>query len=209
MKLAIFDFDGTLIRGDSIVPYLLMARRQRLMTLKQLWAAGLAALRCKAGTLDRAQAKGIALSFRAKWPAQRLEQLDQAFAAELLERVRPKALEEMRARRAAGDLVVLLSASTDHYMRFVASGLPADRLICSRTDEKGSVLLNVHGEEKVRQLQAFLDSLPEKADLKESSAYGDSASDLPLLLSTGHPYLVNPKRKAKRLSQGKIPILRW
>ncbi len=209
MTLAVFDFDGTMIRGDSIVSYLWFARKKGLLSLSYLVRAGLFGALSQAGIVSRQRAKSAALSFRKTLSEAQKTALDQAFAKPLLKQIRPEALSAMKDHRRRGDLVVLLSASTDHYMRYVAQGLPVDRLICSQTDENGRVLRNVRGEEKVMALRELLDELPEEADLSLSTGYGDSASDLPLLRLLGRPYLVNPGRKARHKAAGQIPILSW
>ena len=209
MTLAVFDFDGTMIRGDSIVSYLWFARKKGLLSLPYLVRAGLFGALSQAGIVSRQRAKSAALSFRKTLSEAQKTALDQAFAKTLLKQIRPEALSAMKDHRRLGDLVVLLSASTDHYMRYVAQGLPVDRLICSTTDESGRVLRNVRGKEKVAALRELLDELPEEADLSLSTGYGDSASDLPLLFLLGRPYLVNPGRKARRKAAGRIPILSW
>ena len=209
MTLAVFDFDGTMIRGDSIVSYLWFARKKGLLSLPRLVRAGLFGALSQAGIVSRQRAKSAALSFRKTLSEAQKTALDQAFAKTLLRQIRPEALSAMMDHRAQGDLVVLLSASTDHYMRYVAQGLPVDRLICSTTDETGRVLRNVRGEEKVVALRELLSELPDETDLSLSTGYGDSASDLPLLRLLGRPYLVNPGRKARRKAAGQIPILSW
>ena len=209
MTLAVFDFDGTMIRGDSIVSYLWFARKKGLLSLPRLVRAGLFGALSQAGIVSRQRAKSAALSFRKTLSEAQKTALDQAFAKTLLRQIRPEALSAMKDHRARGDLVVLLSASTDHYMRYVAQDLPVDRLICSTTDESGRVLRNVRGEEKVAALRELLSELPEEADLSLSTGYGDSASDLPLLRLLGRSYLVNPGRKARRKAAGRIPILFW
>lgn len=209
MTLAVFDFDGTMIRGDSIVSYLWFARKKGLLSLPRLVRVGLFGALSQAGIVSRQRAKSAALSFRKRLSEAQKAALDQAFAKTLINRIRPEALSAIRDHRAQGDLVVLLSASTDHYMRYVAQGLPVDWLICSTTDETGRVLRNVRGEEKVAALRELLSGLPEETDLSLSTGYGDSASDLPLLRLLGRPYLVNPGRKARRKAAGQIPILSW
>ena len=209
MTLAVFDFDGTMIRGDSIVSYLLFARKKGLLSLPQLVRAGLFGALSQAGIVSRQRAKSAALSFRKTLSEAQKTALDQAFAKTLLRQIRPEAFSAMKDHSRRGDLVVLLSASTDHYMRYVAQGLNVDRLICSITDENGRVLRNVRGEEKVAALRELLSGLPEEGDLSLSTGYGDSASDLPLLRLLGRPYLVNPGRKARRKVAGRIPILFW
>lgn len=213
MRLAVFDFDGTMIRGDSVVSYLVFAAKEGLLPVSRLISAGLCACLHRLGLMSAQKAKSAALSFRGKVPQDRLTALDRAFAEALLSRIRPDALDAVKDHRQRGDTVVLLTASTDHYMRFVAEGLPADRLICSETDRAGQVLRNVRGEEKVKALQEFLDSQPEQAEFPGSCAYGDSASDLPLLrLFTrlgGQAYLVCPGWKARKKAAGQFQILTW
>ena len=209
MTLAVFDFDGTMIRGDSIVSYLWFARKKGLLSLPRLVRAGLFGALSQAGIVSRQRAKSAALSFRKTLSEAQKTALDQAFAKTLVKQIRPEALSAMKDHRRRGDLVVLLSASTDHYMRYVAQDLAIDRLICSTTDESGRVLRNVRGTEKVAALRELLSELPEEADLSLSTGYGDSASDLPLLRLLGRPYLVNPGRKARRKATGRIPILSW
>ena len=209
ITLAVFDFDGTLIRGDSITAYLRFARQRGFVTFSELAAAGWAAVRFRLGLTDAASAKTISLRFRKRADSPQLDALDEAFARQLLARVYPDGLARIAACRAQGDRIILLSASTINYMRFVAAGLQADHLICSGLDAQGRVFPNVRGEEKVQQLKSYISSLPEPPDLQASSAYGDSASDIPLLELTGHPYLVNPGRKALKKAQGRIPVLTW
>ena len=64
MTLAIFDFDGTMIQGDSIVRYLAFARKAGLLSFGQLIRAGLAACLFRLGLTDAKRAKSAALSFR-------------------------------------------------------------------------------------------------------------------------------------------------
>ena len=209
MTLAIFDFDGTMIRGDSVISYLFFARKEGLLSAGRLVWAGLSACLFRLGLTDARRAKSAALSFRKNVSAEKLDSLDRAFARDLLRRIYPDALAAMNERKRQGDTVILLTASTDHYMRFVAEGLPADRLICSMTDRDGRVLRNLRGSEKAAALQEYVSSLPGKPDLSASCAFGDSASDLQLLRLTGHPFLVNPSRKARKLAGGAIPVLDW
>ena len=53
--LAIYDFDGTMIRGDSIAAYLLYAFRRRMLPLSALLTGSTCALLHRCGKiLDRA-----------------------------------------------------------------------------------------------------------------------------------------------------------
>ena len=55
------------------------------------------------------------------------------------------------------------------------------------------------GENKVKAIQSL--SLKLGIDLSQSFAYGDSASDLPMLMKVGHPVAVNPDRTLKQFAQ--------
>ena len=209
MKLAIFDFDGTMIRGDSIVSYLFFAKKEGLLSAGRLAWAGLSACLFRLRLTAAGRAKSAALAFRKGVPAEKLDDLDRAFARELLKKVYQDALSAMNERKRQGDTVILLTASTDHYMRYVAEGLPVDRLICSETDRDGRVLRNMRGSEKVAALNEAVSSMPEKPDWSASCAFGDSASDLQLLRLTGHPFLVNPGKKALKRAGGTVPVLHW
>ena len=208
-RLAVFDFDGTLIQGDSIAAYLRFALKERALSPARLGWAALAFCAWKAGLITAAQAKTAALSFLRKLSGARKEALDEAFAQALAARIRPKAAAEMEKRRSEGCLIVLLSASTENYMAPLAALLGADKLICSRLDGQGRVTVNVRGTEKKVQLEKWLEEQRIGADLPASFSYGDSASDLPVLGMTGHPFLVSPGKKALRAAKGKIPVLDW
>ena len=83
-------------------------------------------------------------------------------------------------------------------MRFVADGLGFDGLLATGLDEHSRVIVNCKGEEKVRRIREWLGAQDIRADFAASFAYGDSASDLPMLRLTGHPVQVNPRKKLRK-----------
>lgn len=197
--LACFDFDGTMIRGDSIVSYLRFARKCGWMTRREmaaaLWHTGRYFLRLEDGD----QVKTHALSFLQKLTEAQKKELDESFVRDhLLPRIYPSALRCWREHREAGRKMLLVSASTDNYMPLVARFLAADALLCTHLLPSGRVEGNCKGEEKVRRIRRWLREESIQADWPASYAYGDSLSDLPMLLLTGHPTQVNPKKKLKK-----------
>ena len=88
MTLAIFDFDGTMIDGDSIVQYLLFARKAGLLSAGRLFGAGFSAGLFRLGLTDAKRSKSTALSFRKGVPQPKLDSLDRAFAESLLTKIR-------------------------------------------------------------------------------------------------------------------------
>lgn len=200
--LALFDFDGTLIKGDSIVAYLRLARRMKALGRWEYLAVLAHTVRFLLGRESAQAAKQRALRFRMQLDPLRREALDRAFAQEcLLPRIFPQGLRCLRGHQAAGRQVVLVSASPENYMRYVAQGLDA-ALICTPVSENGDVGENCSGEEKVRRLVAWAAQENATLDADASYAYGDSGSDLPLLRLCGHSVQVNPKRKLRKAAPG-------
>ena len=59
----------------------------------------------------------------------------------------------------------------------------------------------------MRRIQAYLQAQGMEADA-DSRAYGDSASDAPMLRLTEHPVLVNPKKKL-RAAMPEASVVCW
>ncbi|GAA2244581.1 HAD-IB family hydrolase [Streptomyces amakusaensis] len=95
--------------------------------------------------------------------------------------------------RRAGALIVLVSGSFPPCLEPVRRPVGADVLLCSRPEITDGVYTGVLetpviGEEKAR---AALELLAERGISPENAAaYGDHASDLPLLSAVGHPVAV-------------------
>ena len=207
--LALFDFDGTLIKGDSIVAYLRTAKRLHAISRGEYIKSSLYALKYKMGKITEEAAKEKALAFRQRLEGRRRLALDAFFASdELIPRVYPEGKKQVEYHRQQGHLVLLVSASTNNYMDIVATLLPADGLICTRISDEGRIEKNCKGKEKVQMIQEYLQRKGIDADFENSYAYGDSKSDLPMLKLCGHPTLVNPKASLKK-AVGNMPILQW
>ncbi|MDO5326554.1 MAG: HAD-IB family hydrolase [Clostridia bacterium] len=197
--LALFDFDGTMIRGDSIVAYVGFARKKSLLSFFGYMKTWGAALLYAAGKISAEESKTRALSFRQKLSPQERDRLDRAFAQEeLLPRIYPQAKACLKKHRQEGKITLLVTASTENYMQYVSEALGFDGLLASPIDDQGRVRDNCKGEEKGKRIQGWLTSKNIQPDFKASCAYGDSKSDLPMLRLAGHPVQVNPKKKLRK-----------
>lgn len=209
IRLAIFDFDGTLIKGDSIVPYLLWARRLKALPLPRFLGILLRAPLYAAGLLSDTAYKTYALQFYASLSPERKTALDRSFADEFLSpRFFLQGKAALQDKKQEGYHVLLLSASTENYMQYAATALSADGLICTRLTEKAEVILNCKGENKVTLLEQYLKEHGLEADWDQSCAFGDSKSDLPILQKVGCPIIVNGKRKLKKAAPH-LPQIQW
>lgn len=211
-RLAVFDLDGTLTRRDTFLPYVRgwLARRSRRLPLGVIAAAA----RFVARGRDRGRLKSDILRLcmggatrhdvRA-WTAE--------FVAGLGERdLCPGALAVLAAHRAAGDRLVLLSASVDLYVPAIGDRFGFAETICTGVrwqDDRldGSLVTeNRRGEEKVRCIEALRRGHPGAT----IAAYGNSGSDLAHLAAVERPLLVNAGAGARqRAAKLGIPVADW
>ena len=201
-RVALFDYDGTVRPGDSILPYLLTAIRRGYAPPAQLPRAAAAFLRQTRDGSYTSKAKAVTLSFiRGRSPGE-LEELGRAFLAAQAKRFYPEAVREMRALREAGFEVAAVSASPSVYMRLLPEVLPVDRVICTECVVRdgaytGEIGPNCKGEEKARRVRA---AFPPETEI--GAAYGDSASDAPMLRLAERAVWINPRRHAAELVPG-------
>ncbi len=196
-KIAIFDFDGTLIPGNSVVQYLLYAYQKDVISLFQVMRGAFWGLMNKCGLADEAKAKNKCLRFVPLMDTEKREELDSGFSRDILEkRIRPQGRERIRQLKKEGFGIWIVSASTENYMRYIARTLEADELVCTRFDPDGLIRENCKGSEKLVMMGRRMREKGLQVNLKECTAFGDSKSDLPLLRATGRGILICPKRSA-------------
>ncbi len=210
---AFFDFDGTLIRGDSIVSFLLFARRRGVLPFWEWAGTALHALLGKIGAENMDAVKTRALRFEQKLAPAEREKLCRDFVEErLIPRLFPEGKRTWDALKKEGRMMVLVSASTRDYMGYVSAALGADALICTPVSPDGAAGPNCRGREKERRLLAWMEGLPKdrRPDMAASDAYGDSGGDVFMLRMCGGAHAVNPRKKLKREAEEKgWEILRW
>lgn len=199
IALAVFDFDGTMAPGDSIVSYLFFARKKKFVTIGEILLIFFSVLAWKLGFLTGERQKAFALRFLQKLSSEERETLDRAFVEQaILPRVFKDAKKALDQEKSEGRLTVLLSASTDHYMRLVAEALGFDLLLCTELLPDGTIEKNCKGTEKIQRLKNWLKEQEIDADWENSSAYGDSGSDRYVIECCGRQYLVNARRSLRR-----------
>lgn len=199
-KLALFDFDGTLCKGDSILPYLLFAIRKGKAPVWQLFPALAGFLGQKMKLCSVEKAKELTLSFLSGRTEEEAAELARRFFQERLQPdFFPEGIAELQRLKQEGCRIWLVSASPDCYMKVAPEFLPVDGVLATRCEVKngrytGCIPLNCRGENKLAYLKPLLESKPEVV-----AAYGDSASDAPLLRLAKHPVSVGGKQKLLQL----------
>lgn len=212
MKFAFFDFDNTLAKGDSIISFLRYAVRTGRTGPTQWLKAFCGFIRQRVVPGSETKAKEMALSFLNGKTEGEIRAFCHEYIAQVLsKRFYDEGVRKMLEMRNSGYTTVIVSASTSCYMDLLPEWLPADHVICTRMifDSgiyTGRVGANCKGSEKVRRIQD--DPYTKEAEQTQTAAFGDSFSDIPMLLFSGKPTLVNPGKKLHRRYPD-IPAVMW
>lgn len=209
MKTVFFDLDHTLLRGNSANLFIkYMLRRGELGWLDVMKGAYYT-LRYKLNIIDIDEVTSGFVARYAGTPEQLLiDECDAWFEAMVAPVIYAEGRALVEAHQAAGDRLILLTASTVYACMPVSRHLKFDHFIGTRlTVEDGKLTGRIepplcYGEGKLARARAFLKEVAGDADLSTCTFYTDSITDLPMLLAVGDPQVVNPDpllaREAKR-----------
>jgi phosphatidylglycerophosphatase C len=190
--LAAFDFDGTLCRRDSVVPFL-----RRVAGTARL-AGGMAAVAHRlapaAARRDRDTIKALAAGvvFRGRTVAE-VSTIASDYAEMVVTNwLRADVVERFQSYRRSGAAVVIISASFELYLHPIGRALGADAALGTRLEVRDDSFTgrldgpNCRRAEKVRRLEQWLtENGIDREDLT-IDAFGDSAGDLDLLAAADH-----------------------
>ncbi|HEV7733380.1 MAG TPA: HAD family hydrolase [Candidatus Binatia bacterium] len=203
---ALFDVDGTLIGRNSAALYMSHLRRtgqaRRRDLARTLWFL----LQYKLGLLDIQSALATGMSWvRGRDEAAMAEDCRTWYANEVRAYVFPAMARLVEAHREAGHLPVLLTSAT----RYLAEPLGADlgirhhlvsQLVVADGRFTGEAVRPVcYGRGKVWWAEQF--AATHDVDLATSYFYTDSITDLPVLELVGHPRVVHPDPRLRRVAQ--------
>jgi HAD superfamily hydrolase (TIGR01490 family) len=187
--VAIFDFDGTLIRSDSLLPFLTRA----CGFWKTALAFGGAVCLSLAAHERRTRIKALFL----RWLLKGADPGKLAAAAERLRAWvvwKEENVAALRAHRAQGHHIVIASGSLDVYLPALLRDLPYDGLICTGMERKDGRLTgamappgNCVRQTKAERVRAYL---AEKGPFAESWAYGNPPHDLSMMAFCDHGIIV-------------------
>ena len=212
---AFFDLDKTIIAGSSALAFSRPFRRQGLITRRAALRSGYAQLLIMLSGADAATVEALRRRITALCTGWEIAQIRAIVAETLHEIVEPlvyaEATDLIAEHRAAGDEVVVLSASGLEVVEPIAALVGADRCQATRMAIRngrytGEIELYLYGE---RKAQAARDIAAARGyRLADCRAYSDSITDLPLLEAVGHPTAVNPDRALRRVAEERgWPIL--
>ena len=182
-KIAFFDFDGTITKGDTLalfIKYYVGSFNYYL----SLFALSPIIIAFKLKILNNSKAKKIVLRhfFYGVHEDEFNDKAKKFSLEEIPKVIRPKALQEIEKFIGEGTKVVIVSASLENWLKPWCDSLGVE-LISTKVDFINGyfngeyVPANCYGEEKVTRIR-------ESYNLElfnEIYAYGDSSGDLPML----------------------------
>lgn len=208
-RLVVFDLDGTITRRDSLFGYVLgfgLRHDFRILglprVLPELW-------RFMRGNSNHGLLKAALIrAVMAHAPRDQVSAWTQRYLSALLRQgVFFNALKQIEQHRAAGDHLVLMTATVDLYVPDLAVSLGFNEWICTPVAWDGDRLRgdligpNVRDQEKARQLAELRLRFPGR----EVIAYGNSLPDLPHLRLADQAVLINANASLRRAASD-IPI---
>lgn len=215
MPTAFFDYDGTLIEGDSILFWRrhYYARRPWRRVFQVAGWAGLCLYAVR--LIDSHTLKRVFLWPLAFEKPETLDALGREFVhADLAQRFHGPVLARLWAHHRLGHRVVVISASGTFYLRHLAELLPPGCVVLGTEMKWDGGLLrfpsyrggNLRGPNKIRRLR----ELGYAEAGKGGFAYSDHPHDVPLLEFVDHPACIRPTRdmRAEARKRG-WPVWDW
>jgi HAD superfamily hydrolase (TIGR01490 family) len=205
--LAAFDLENTLIASNVVASYSWLATRRlptddrlRFVVRTLTEAPSLLAL-------DRKDRSDFLRFFYRRYEGAPVRQLEEdaaeMFSALILSKSFPAAIRRVREHRQLGHRTVLITGA----LNFVVEPIRPlfDDIVCAEMTAEGGVytgeLVEVPptGESRAQAMMDYADRY--ELDLRESVAYADSTSDLPMLDIVGFPVAVNPETRLAALAR--------
>lgn len=195
-NVAIFDFDNTIIEGDSFMPFLTYA-----CGVLPAYAAGAAALvhygvrRLQKKPTESLRTFVKAFMLRELLGGKKVEDLEEAaFRTRAWQKVNDEMMEALKGHRAKGDTIVIASGSLDLYLGELVRDIPHEAIICTDVEVKDGVVTGemINGN-CVRLCKAVRvkEWLEKNGPFGESFGYGNYPHDMPMLNLVKHRVIVS------------------
>ena len=218
MEAAFFDLDKTVIAKTSIIAYAPTLRKNGYLSIPMAVRTAWGHLLFKffgadEKSLDKARKTALRLATGMNQKA--MKRLVRDNLTEVIEPiVYDDAIDLIEDHKLKGHLVVLISASPTEIVEPLAEHLGIDDFIAttpvvdSEGRYTGEVEFYAAGSHKA---EAITDLASKKnISLKNSWAYSDSSTDIPMLELVGNPVAVNPDRELRKQAEEKNwPVLEF
>lgn len=181
-KIAFFDFDDTLIHGDSIKYLLEYYVKKHPLSFFSFFKVGLYYLLFKIHVMEFNSAKSALLFPLKKMSTKELELFYQQC---VVDKYYDNVVKELKDKKQQGYQIWIVSASVEAYLQFCK--LPTDVIMGTKVQTNQGQYTNIvigkncKNEEKVRRIEEMLQQLKITIDYDQSYAYSDSTHDIPML----------------------------
>jgi HAD superfamily hydrolase (TIGR01490 family) len=198
MRLALFDLDNTLLGGDSDHAWGdYLCERGILDPVEYKARNDAFYVDYLAGKLNLTDYLNFSLEILASTEMTQLDEWHRDFMRDCIEPIiLPKGLELLASHRAAGDKLVIITATNRFVTGPIAERLGVETLLATECEMQDgrytgrSFDVPCFREGKVTRLNRWLEE--NGLSLEDSYFYSDSMNDLPLLEQVTHPVVVNP-----------------
>lgn len=218
-RIAVFDFDGTVISGQSGFLFSAYLLRRHLSsvsrTLKLMWWGA----RYKLHLPQRQEeARELVVGALMQYSIEFANAVMHDFHCEVIEGMyRPQALEEVRRRQAEGCCVLLVSATFEPIAELAAKKLGVDAFLATKmqvgTDGHYTSKVDgpvIEGAQKLVSATEWCNQHYGEGNWELAYAYGDHYSDATLLSAAQTPCAVCPGPTLTRLANKRgWTILNW
>ncbi|MGC1212728.1 MAG: HAD-IB family hydrolase [Micromonospora sp.] len=198
---AFFDVDNTMMQGASIYWFARGLAARKYFTTGDLarfaWQQAKFRLLATERADDMSQAKEAALAFIEGWRVDEVERLAEEIFDELMApRIWAGTRKLAQRHLDAGQRVWLVSAAPVEIGRVIATRLGLTGAIGTVAEVVDGAYTGrlvgdlMHGPAKAEAVTQLAEV--EGLDLSRCAAYSDSANDLPMLSTVGHPVAINP-----------------
>jgi HAD superfamily hydrolase (TIGR01490 family) len=204
---AFFDLDKTIIATSSATAFSRPFFAGGLITRRDVLRTAYAQFLFLLGGADADQTERLRAHLSAMVTGWDVAQVSSIVSETLHLHIEPTVYAEAVAlidqHHAAGDAVVIVSASGSEVVEPIAALLGADHVIATRMEIEdgrytGQIAFYAYGENKATAVRELAER--EGFDLAASTAYSDSVTDAPMLDAVGQAYVVNPDRALRRLA---------
>jgi len=203
---AFFDMDRTVVRMNTGPLYLAYAFRHGWLRKRHVALGAWWTLLYKLTVLDTEAAVRKASATMAGAEEGELAAFCERWVAEqVVPEISRSARRVLELHRRRGDALVLLTASSPYAAEPVARHLGMDHVLCTRPVVENGRLTGKAveppciGAGKVTWAERL--AAEQGIDLSQSSFYTDSIQDVPMLMRVGHPVIVNPDFRLRRIAR--------
>jgi HAD superfamily hydrolase (TIGR01490 family) len=213
--IAFFDVDKTLLAVNSATLWVRRELRNGNITRLQAMRAGmwLGLYHLGFARMDAVLVEAVR-GLRGRRERDVIDRTMDFFREEVRATIQPAARAAVERHRAAGDLLFLLTSSSNYLCAPLGDELKIDGFLANRFAVEGGVFTGepiwplCFGPGKVEHARTVADKL--HIALGDCAFYTDSASDLPMLEAVGRPIVVDPDPRLRRIAQRRgWPIERW